>query len=109
MLSVAAIALSTLFLGDRPGGFVHGHMLIADAWLQHGRRIVLTGDQYSAAALQVAYFAVMGGRICARPGVRLHYHGSCNRVTRTCKGDPNRWITRRPGDVGIPTCDGAKP
>jgi hypothetical protein len=94
-----------IILGERFGGFVKLHLDIADRWLRQGQRIVIRGDQWSAAALQVAYFASQNGRICATSGVRLHYHAPCNIRTRKCKGDPNKWITRTPAFVGIPTCN----
>ena len=74
-----AVAGQTVTLGDRPGGYAHAHIKTAEVWLKTRTRVVIAGDQQSAAAIQVVYFAGRGGRICAKPGVMLYFHAGRSR------------------------------
>ena len=78
-LATPAEAGNTVTLGDRPGGYAHAHIKTAERWLKTRTRIVIAGDQASAAAIQVVYFHERGGRICAKPGVTLYFHAGRSR------------------------------
>lgn len=64
-----------LDIGWRPGGDVYTYIVEALDMLRGGRSYRVTGDQYSAAAMQVVYLkSQMPGRICARRNVKLNFH-----------------------------------
>lgn len=52
--------MTTITLGTRHGGYLHQHIMQAKAWKANGGSIVITGSQYSAAAVQVAYAKRIG-------------------------------------------------
>lgn len=83
ILVAAPVAASaeTVTLGYRPGGFTHQHILQANRWLAAGMKVVIRGDQVSAAAIQVVYFKRRGGRTCFAPrsDASLHFHLSESR------------------------------
>lgn len=92
----------TIRLGNRDGGYVALHMAQARQWLRHRHKLVLTGDQISAAAIQVAWYRQHGGSVCAWPGVALWFHASSTGRTFADTG----W--HEPGEFGIPTCPGKR-
>lgn len=52
--------MTTITLGTRHGGYLHQHIMQAKAWKANGGSVVITGSQYSAAAVQVAYAKRIG-------------------------------------------------
>ena len=74
LLITPAFAGDTITLHARPGGYALHHVRVADVWLRQGKRVVIAGDQASAAAIQVIYYAGRGGSICAMRGVLLYLH-----------------------------------
>lgn len=69
-------------IGFRPGGDVYTYIAQALDMLRGSNSYRVTGDQYSAAALQVVYLENhMPGRICATPRARLHFHLGFDRAT----------------------------
>ena len=109
-LLAAPAAAETITLGDRPGGYAHQHMQIAERWLKKRVRVVIAGDQQSAAAIQVVYFAGRGGRICAMPGVELYFHagrsrgGAVTNANRRYLGRNIRTGWHKPAAFGIGGC-----
>ena len=73
-LSAPAHAGKTVKLGCSDGGNVAHHVMIARDFLQHRHRLVITCNRASAAAIQVIWYRKHGGKVCARPGVRLFLH-----------------------------------
>jgi hypothetical protein len=62
-------------IGWRPGGDVYTYIAQALDMFRSGRSYRVTGDQYSAAAMQVVYLeSKMPGRICASRDAMLHFH-----------------------------------
>jgi hypothetical protein len=108
-LATPAEAGKTVTLGDRPGGYAHAHMQTAEVWLKTRTRVVIAGDQMSAAAIQVAYFAGRGGRICAKPGVMLYFHagrsrGAVTNANRRYLGRNLKEGWYKPARFGIGEC-----
>jgi hypothetical protein len=81
-------------IGWRPGGDVFTYIVEALDMLRSGRSYRVTGDQYSAAAMQVVYLeSQMPGRICATPRARLHFHLGFDRQTKTAMKEPDPvWV-----------------
>jgi hypothetical protein len=104
-LSATATA-DTIRLGERPGGYVHAHIDIARRWLKQGHKIIITGDQLSAAAIQVAWYRANGGTICARPGIALFFHEGARGTNpiRRYLGYNLKPGWYSPGDFGIHEC-----
>jgi hypothetical protein len=73
-LSAPAHAGKTVKLGCSDGGNVAHHVMIARDFLQHRHRLVITCNRASAAAIQVIWYRKHGGKVCAKPGVRLFLH-----------------------------------
>ncbi|MGE0283254.1 MAG: hypothetical protein AB7P20_21905 [Rhizobiaceae bacterium] len=70
-------------IGWRPGGDVYTHIAEALDMIRSGKTYRVTGDQYSAAAMQVVYLeSQMPERICASPKAKLHFHLGFDRQTR---------------------------
>jgi len=109
-IATPAEAGGTITLDDRPGGHAHAFMKVADVWLERKRRVIIAGDQESAAAIQVVYYHGRGGRICAKPGVMLYFHEGRSRggaVTNANKRYLGRSIKTgwyRPAKFGIGEC-----
>jgi hypothetical protein len=62
-------------IGWRPGGDLYAYIAEALDMLRSGRSYRVTGDQYSAAAMQVVYLeSHMPRRICAISSAKLHFH-----------------------------------
>jgi hypothetical protein len=62
-------------IGWRPGGDVYTYIAQALDMFRSGRSYRVTGDQYSAAAMQVVYLeSKMPARICASQEAKLHFH-----------------------------------
>lgn len=117
-LAVAALMAMTLpataktiEFGYRPGGYSFVFVNRAKAMLARGDRIVITGDQMSAAAIQVVWYRQHGGKVCAKPGVQMFFHLGRNTVTGA-PIDSNRYYLGRsiregwyrPSEFGIPQC-----
>jgi hypothetical protein len=73
-LSAPAHAGKTVTLGCSDGGNVAHHVMIAHGFLKHRHRLVITCNRASAAAIQVIWYRKHGGKVCAKPGVRLFLH-----------------------------------
>jgi hypothetical protein len=70
-------------IGWRPGGDLYGYIAEALEMLQSGRSYRVTGDQYSAAAMQVVYLeSQMPRRICATSNAKLNFHLGFDKETR---------------------------
>jgi hypothetical protein len=62
-------------IGWRPGGDLYRYIAEALDMLRSGKSYRVTGDQYSAAAMQVVYLeSQMPRRICASSNAKLHFH-----------------------------------
>jgi hypothetical protein len=73
----------TLNIGWRPGGDVYTYIAEALDMLRGGQSYRVTGDQYSAAAMQVVYLeSQMPGRICANRNVTLNFHMGFDKETK---------------------------
>ena len=73
----------SLDIGWRPGGDVYTYIVEAMDMLRSGQSYRVTGDQYSAAAMQVVYLeSQMPGRICARRNARLNFHMGFDKTTK---------------------------
>lgn len=113
LLTLAALALisvtataDTIRLGDRNGGYVKQHIDTAKVWLKHRDSLILTGDQISAAAIQVAWFRAHGGKVCAYPGRALYFHDGAlgTNPTKRYLGYSLKPGWYSPGDFGIKPC-----
>jgi len=100
LLAGALLALTTLpcgpayaarvDIGFRPGGDVYTHIAQALDMLRSGRSYRVTGDQYSAAAIQVVYLkSKMPGRICATRGATLNFHLGFDKDTGSSMQKPD--------------------
>jgi hypothetical protein len=59
----------------RPGGDMLRHVNEATRMIQSGKSYRVTGDQYSAAAMQVLFIeSQFPDRICATKRAKLHFH-----------------------------------
>jgi hypothetical protein len=74
LLTTSAAEAKTIEIGERPEGYVNLHIAIAKQWKLLKYNVVLEGNQLSAAAISVVYFKRIGGKICAKPNVRLWFH-----------------------------------
>lgn len=81
-------------IGFRPGGDLYSYMDQAFGMLKGGRSYRVTGDQYSAAAMQVVYLKNhMPGRICATRNTRLNFHLGYDRDTKAPIEKPDAvWV-----------------
>lgn len=81
-------------IGWRPGGDVYTYIAEALDMLRSGKNYRVTGDQYSAAAMQVVYLeGHMPGRICATRNARLHFHLGFDKQTKTAMKEPDpAWV-----------------
>jgi hypothetical protein len=81
-------------IGFRPGGDLYSYMDQAFGMLKGGRSYRVTGDQYSAAAMQVVYLKNhMPGRICATRNARLNFHLGYDRETKAPIEKPDAvWV-----------------
>lgn len=52
--------MTRITLGTRHGGYLHHHIATAREWKASGASVIITGSQYSAAAIQVAYAKRIG-------------------------------------------------
>lgn len=93
MWDVSQAAAATI--GWRPGGDVYTHIAQAIDMLGSGKSYRVTGDQFSAAALQVVYLEnQMPDRICATSKARLHFHLGFDKETGKPMKKPDVvWIT----------------
>ena len=89
----AALAASAN-IGWRPGGDVYTYIAQAIDMLRSGRSFRVTGDQYSAAAMQVVYLeSQMPERICATPGAKLNFHlGFDKQARKAMKAPDSVWV-----------------
>ena len=87
--ALVALAVMTLFAGQdltlaatkevklklRLGGDMVAHVNEATRMMQSGKSYRVTGDQYSAAAMQVLFIeSQFPDRICAMKRAKLHFH-----------------------------------
>ena len=81
-------------IGFRPGGDLYSYMDQAFGMLKGGKTYRVTGDQYSAAAMQVVYLKNhMPGRICATRNARLNFHLGYDRETKAPIEKPDAvWV-----------------
>lgn len=89
-------------IGWRPGGDVLNHVSEASKMILSGRSYRVTGDQYSAAAMQVLFIeSQYPDRICATRRVKLHFHlGYDMRAKKRMKEMDWAWIAfMRPENV----------
>lgn len=88
-----ALARSSI-IGWRPGGDVYTYIAKALDMIRSGRSYRVTGDQYSAAAMQVVYLErQMPARICASPGAKLNFHLGFDKETKKpMKGLDPVWV-----------------
>lgn len=114
-------------LWQRPGGRVDLYMKQAIVWTRDKTRVVVIGDQYSAAAMQVLRLHVLKADVCTMPGVTLHFHRPFFSFGKLRVGDPQwhdefedlfgkentkiigkvtveDWSVRDPSEFGIPAC-----
>jgi hypothetical protein len=94
LLATPAAASETIVLKPRDGGYTHQHIAQAKRWLADGKRLVINGEQLSAAAIQAVYYKRHGGRICAARGASLHFHLSTLRGGRGQANTLAVWIGR---------------
>lgn len=105
-----AAEAAVITLAARTGGYTHHHMDAARRWLKAGHAIVITGDQQSAAAIQVIWLARRGLRVCARDGVMLYLHegrsrgGAITNANRRLLGRSYGAGWYRPQRFGIGGC-----
>ncbi|WP_162918952.1 hypothetical protein [Taklimakanibacter deserti] len=81
-------------IGWRPGGDVYSYIAQALDMIRSGKGYRVTGDQYSAAAMQVVYLeSRMPARICASPGAKLNFHLGFDKETKKpMKGLDPVWV-----------------
>ena len=111
LLLATSAKAATVEYGYRPGGYTVVFMTRAKAMLARGDRIVLTGDQMSAAAIQVAWYRQRGGKVCTKGDVQLFFHVGRNTATGA-PIDGNKFYLGRsiregwysPSKFGIPHC-----
>jgi len=83
-------------VGYRPGGYTLIHKKRGQQWLKSGKRIVIRGDQVSAAATQVVWYKRNGGKVCvAGRDVLLWFHEN---------GTKGPLYAERPSVYGIRRC-----
>ncbi len=121
-----ALAGRTITIGPRQGGHTHAFVEIAKRWHARGVSVQFYGHQTSAAAIQLALFRAMGGKICAARGFwqppQLRFHLSAlpdgrhantlrhwlpaSTVQRIGKlpARPDRFTVISPAALGIPDC-----
>ena len=90
----SAQAAAPTTIGFRPGGDVYTYIDQAIGMLRGGKSYRVTGDQYSAAALQVIYLEnQMPARICATVKAKLHFHLGFDKETgRPMKRPDVVWV-----------------
>lgn len=111
LCGVVSAHAKTVEFGYRPGGYSFMFISRAKAMLARGDRIVIAGDQMSAAAIQVVWYRQRGGKVCTKGDVQLFFHMGRNTVTGK-PIDSNKWHLGRsipegwysPSKFGIPKC-----
>lgn len=108
--------MTAITLGTRHGGALFHHIGIAKRWKAEGVSLVITGSQYSAAAVQVAYAKRIGVPVTykRRWGMftpMLYFHAA--RVDGVPVSDSyDRLVeylgTRMAGVIGVPPVKGWK-
>jgi hypothetical protein len=88
----ALAATKEVRIKRRLGGDLLTHVNEATSMMQSGKSYRVTGDQYSAAAMQVLFIeSQFPDRICATKRAKLHFHLPYNPITKEKVKTPD-WI-----------------
>lgn len=73
LMTVTAQA-KTITVGERLGGYLHQHIKVAKRWLATKTCVRASGDQWSAASIQLRYMKHYGGCVCKTRNIYFHDH-----------------------------------